>query len=217
MVTAVIRTSCCLILLMPVHYFIHDKHLVDQGLKNYWGYNSIGYLAPQNDYAADKQPGGVVAEFKQMVKTLFNEPYRTNGLLDRNSDPAFVSDLEAFATPLIEPGRINSLSQTLIKLTAPGVPDIYQGPELWDLSLVDPDNRRPVDFALRRALLDEFSRLSSEAILARPKAISTIRGSSAHRRWGATDSMPSGTRTFITPCMRFLQGSRTATTRTSGL
>ncbi|MCF8109030.1 MAG: glycogen debranching protein GlgX [Desulfohalobiaceae bacterium] len=56
--------------LMPVHYFIHDKHLVDQGLKNYWGYNSIGYLAPQNDYAADKRPGGVVAEFKQMVKTL---------------------------------------------------------------------------------------------------------------------------------------------------
>ncbi|MDZ7700367.1 MAG: glycogen debranching protein GlgX [Deltaproteobacteria bacterium] len=56
--------------LMPVHYFIHDRHLMDQGLKNYWGYNSIGYLAPQNDYAADKRPGGVVAEFKQMVKTL---------------------------------------------------------------------------------------------------------------------------------------------------
>lgn len=56
--------------LMPVHYFIHDKHLVDQGLKNYWGYNSIAYLAPQNDYAAEKRPGGGVAEFKQMVKTL---------------------------------------------------------------------------------------------------------------------------------------------------
>jgi len=56
--------------LMPVHYFIHDKHLVDQGLNNYWGYNSIGYFAPQNDYAADARPGGVVAEFKQMVKSL---------------------------------------------------------------------------------------------------------------------------------------------------
>lgn len=65
------------------------------------------------------------------------------------SDPAFVSDLEAFVTPLIEPGRINALSQTLIKLTAPGVPDLYQGTGLWDLSLVDPDNRRPVDFAFR--------------------------------------------------------------------
>jgi isoamylase len=56
--------------LMPVHLFIHDKHLVDQGLKNYWGYNSIGYFAPHNEYAADTRPGGVVAEFKQMVKTL---------------------------------------------------------------------------------------------------------------------------------------------------
>ncbi|MDZ7664712.1 MAG: glycogen debranching protein GlgX [Desulfotignum sp.] len=56
--------------LMPVHFFIHDKHLKDQGLKNYWGYNSIGYFAPHNEYAADNRPGGVVAEFKQMVKTL---------------------------------------------------------------------------------------------------------------------------------------------------
>src|SRR5262249_24085188 len=57
--------------------------------------------------------------------------------------------------PLIEPGRVNSLSQALIKLTAPGVPDVYQGNELWDLSLVDPDNRRPVDYALRRGALSE--------------------------------------------------------------
>ena len=56
--------------LMPVHYFIQDKHLVDQGLRNYWGYNSIGYFAPHIDYAADKRPGAVVAEFKQMVKAL---------------------------------------------------------------------------------------------------------------------------------------------------
>jgi (1->4)-alpha-D-glucan 1-alpha-D-glucosylmutase len=50
-------------------------------------------------------------------------------------------------------GFLNSLAQTLCKLTAPGVPDIYQGQELWDDSLVDPDNRRPVDYALRRRLL----------------------------------------------------------------
>jgi glycogen operon protein len=56
--------------LMPIHYFIHDKHLNDRGLQNYWGYNSIGYFAPHNEYAADKRPGGAVAEFKQMVKTL---------------------------------------------------------------------------------------------------------------------------------------------------
>jgi len=56
--------------LMPIHYFIHDKHLVDRGLRNYWGYNSIGYFAPHNEYASDRRPGGVVAECKQMVKTL---------------------------------------------------------------------------------------------------------------------------------------------------
>ncbi len=56
--------------LMPVHQFIQDKHLVDQGLQNYWGYNSIGYFAPHNEYASDQRPGTAVAEFKQMVKTL---------------------------------------------------------------------------------------------------------------------------------------------------
>jgi len=56
--------------LMPIHYFIHDKHLVDRGLQNYWGYNSIGYFAPHGGYASDKRPGAAVAEFKQMVKTL---------------------------------------------------------------------------------------------------------------------------------------------------
>jgi len=56
--------------LMPVHYFPQDKHLVDQGLRNYWGYNSIAYFAPHGGYAADKRPGAAVAEFKQMVKAM---------------------------------------------------------------------------------------------------------------------------------------------------
>ncbi|KIH77481.1 isoamylase [Geoalkalibacter ferrihydriticus] len=56
--------------LLPVHQFIHDKHLVDKGLRNYWGYNSIGYFAPHNEYAADQRPAAVVAEFKQMVQAL---------------------------------------------------------------------------------------------------------------------------------------------------
>ena len=56
--------------LMPVHAFIHDKHLIDEGLRNYWGYNSIGYFAPHGAYAADKRPGAAVGEFKQMVKML---------------------------------------------------------------------------------------------------------------------------------------------------
>jgi isoamylase len=56
--------------LMPVHHFLQDKHLVDQGLRNYWGYNSISFLAPHGEYAADKRPGAAVVEFKQMVKAL---------------------------------------------------------------------------------------------------------------------------------------------------
>ncbi len=56
--------------LMPIHFFIHDKHLVDRGLRNYWGYNSIGYFAPHTEYASDKRPGAAVAEFKQLVMTL---------------------------------------------------------------------------------------------------------------------------------------------------
>jgi glycogen operon protein len=56
--------------LLPVHQFVHDRHLLDKGLRNYWGYNSIGYFAPHNEYASDRRPAAVVAEFKQMVKAL---------------------------------------------------------------------------------------------------------------------------------------------------
>ena len=79
----------------------------------------------------------------------------------------FQRELKEFVKRLTEPGRVNSLAQLLLKLTAPGVPDTYQGCELWDLSLVDPDNRRPVDYDLRRKLLTELSRLSIEDILKR--------------------------------------------------
>lgn len=79
-------------------------------------------------------------------------------------DEAFTADVEAFVAPLIGMGRVNSLAQTLLKLTAPGVPDIYQGTELWDLSLVDPDNRRPVDYAARRRLLAEARPLTADQV-----------------------------------------------------
>ncbi len=76
------------------------------------------------------------------------------------ASPEFIAELERFVEPLVQPGRVNSLAQTLIKLTAPGVPDFYQGTELWDLSLVDPDNRRPVDFERRQELLHRCRALS---------------------------------------------------------
>lgn len=80
------------------------------------------------------------------------------------NDREFTDDLAKFVKPLIDPGRVNSLAQTLIKLTAPGIPDFYQGTELWDLSLVDPDNRRPVDYTLRRRLLSEMETMTPEQI-----------------------------------------------------
>ena len=59
--------------LMPVHYFLHDRHLVDKGLRNYWGYNTLGFFAPEPGYASNGQdPSDVIREFKQMVKDLHN-------------------------------------------------------------------------------------------------------------------------------------------------
>lgn len=69
--------------------------------------------------------------------------------LDNFGSP-FATDVDAFVRSIADAGFVNSLSQTLIKMCSPGVPDFYQGVEFWDFNLVDPDNRRPVDFAVRR-------------------------------------------------------------------
>jgi (1->4)-alpha-D-glucan 1-alpha-D-glucosylmutase len=82
-------------------------------------------------------------------------------------DAEFLTDLDAFVRPLVDPGWSNALAAQLVKLTAPGVPDIYQGTELWDLSLVDPDNRRPVDYERRRALLAELDGMTPAGAWAR--------------------------------------------------
>jgi (1->4)-alpha-D-glucan 1-alpha-D-glucosylmutase len=68
----------------------------------------------------------------------------------------FLAEFAPFARRIAYCGMFNSLAQTLVKIAAPGVPDIYQGTELWDLSFVDPDNRRGVDFTERRRLLDDI-------------------------------------------------------------
>jgi (1->4)-alpha-D-glucan 1-alpha-D-glucosylmutase len=85
------------------------------------------------------------------------------------ADRGFVADLESFLAEhrIVERGRVSSLAQTALLLTCPGIPDLYQGTELWDLSLVDPDNRRPVDYSRRRALLAELAGAGPEQALAR--------------------------------------------------
>jgi (1->4)-alpha-D-glucan 1-alpha-D-glucosylmutase len=87
------------------------------------------------------------------------------GVLAAEAESPFRLSLEAFVRRVAHYGRLNSLAQVLFKLTAPGVPDIYQGNELWEYSLVDPDNRRPVDFDRRRkALLDLRERMGGEDV-----------------------------------------------------
>jgi (1->4)-alpha-D-glucan 1-alpha-D-glucosylmutase len=76
---------------------------------------------------------------------------------------AFTEFAREMVDAIAPAGAINGLAQTLLRLTAPGVPDLYQGGEFWDFSLVDPDNRRPIDFAARRAALADESRFEDLA------------------------------------------------------
>jgi (1->4)-alpha-D-glucan 1-alpha-D-glucosylmutase len=80
------------------------------------------------------------------------------------ADEELVADIERFVARLAPAWHTTAVAQKLIQLTMPGVPDVYQGTELWTLSLVDPDNRRPVDYALRRRLLSEADTLTPEAL-----------------------------------------------------
>jgi len=140
----------------------HTQHLLLQTLVGAWPVS----VSRATEYLAK-------ATKEAKLHTTWTEPNRAYdeardsyaaGVL---GDHALVAAIEGFVAGLVEPGRVNALAQALLQLTVPGVPDTYQGTELWDLSLVDPDNRRPVDFDLRRNLLGEVGGLSPEALLAR--------------------------------------------------
>ena len=80
----------------------------------------------------------------------------------------FISEVESFVKRVLAAGHINGLAQSLLRYTAPGIPDTYQGGELWDLRLVDPDNRTPVDYELRQSMLNELkSGMTPEDIMRR--------------------------------------------------
>jgi (1->4)-alpha-D-glucan 1-alpha-D-glucosylmutase len=78
-------------------------------------------------------------------------------ILEASSRNKFLTSFLPVAQEIARLGAINSLTQTLLKLTSPGVPDVYQGNEIWDYSLVDPDSRRPVDYSVRRKMLESLS------------------------------------------------------------
>ena len=86
-------------------------------------------------------------EFEDHLKTFIERIYDSE---------EFLAEIGEFVSRILTPGRVNSLAQTLLKCTAPGVPDTYQGSELWDLHLVDPDNRGPIDYTARNTLLSEL-------------------------------------------------------------
>ena len=86
-------------------------------------------------------------------------------ILDSSPRNRFLESFIPVAEEVARAGAINSLAQTLLKLTAPGVPDIYQGNEIWDFSLVDPDNRRPVDYGKREKMLKDLNGAGPEDLL----------------------------------------------------
>lgn len=159
----------------------NDEYLLYQVLIGAWPIGSAEEESPKSFPVPLLSPTDAVAwnDFRQRiiaymrkatkeakVHTSWVQPHRpydtavesfvSRILSDDPRDP-FVEDIRECTRMVAYYGQFTSLSQTLLKLTAPGVPDFYQGNELWDFSLVDPDNRRPVDYSRRRALLKELT------------------------------------------------------------
>jgi (1->4)-alpha-D-glucan 1-alpha-D-glucosylmutase len=142
----------------------NDEYLLYQTLLGAWP------LEPLTQNALDAFRGRIQAYMQKAVReakahTSWVNPQPAyeaalarfiDGLLGTLEPNQFIQDFLLLQRKLALVGCINSLSQTVIKLTSPGVPDTYQGSELWDLSLVDPDNRRPVDYALREQMLRDL-------------------------------------------------------------
>ncbi len=148
----------------------NEEYLLYQTLLGAWPLEGIERPAQREDFVKRIQA--------YMTKAIHEAKVNLSWV---NQNPEYTEALQQFVADILEPGTtrrpnqfltfmaeilqpvqffgaINSLAQTLIKLTAPGVPDIYQGQELFDFSLVDPDNRRPVDFDLRRDYLHAMRR-----------------------------------------------------------
>jgi (1->4)-alpha-D-glucan 1-alpha-D-glucosylmutase len=165
----------------------NDEFLLYQTLIGTWPLESPG-PAEREEYSERIKQYMLKATREAKAKTSWvspNEEYEratrdfVAALLDTSRRNPFLDDFEPFTKRISELGLWNSLAQTVLKLTSAGVPDLYQGTEIWNFSLVDPDNRRPVDYELRRELLrtleerlahspDELGSLARE-LVASPK------------------------------------------------
>jgi len=151
----------------------NDEYLLYQTLVGAWPSELSTDKSNRNDWKSfqeriDNYMLKAIREAKQNTSwinrnTEYEEAVSSfvKALLDPSAKNRFLNDFVPFQRRVARIGLWNSLSQTLLKLTSPGVPDIYQGNELWDLSLVDPDNRRPVDYYHRRELFESVRSFAS--------------------------------------------------------
>lgn len=154
-----------------------EEYLLYQTMLGTWPLDESG--------AAERNPSGnYIMRLQAYMHKALNEAKLNTSWIQPNEDwlgatrdfvakilePSPKNRFLALLYPLVEEiarlGAINSLSQTLLKLTSPGLPDIYQGNEIWDFSLVDPDNRRPVDYQRRKAMLDGLTNAKPEELFA---------------------------------------------------
>ncbi|HJU04167.1 MAG TPA: malto-oligosyltrehalose synthase [Nitrospiraceae bacterium] len=156
-----------------VHRQMIDDETVPDASVEYFLYQTLLGAWPLEPYTDDEYTAFIEriqayvekALHEAKVHTSWNNPdaaydeavrHYVAHVLDAKSNKTFLDDFLNFQRRISRDGLFNSLSQTLLKITAPGVPDTYQGTELWDFSLVDPDNRRPVDYGARGRLLQDL-------------------------------------------------------------
>jgi (1->4)-alpha-D-glucan 1-alpha-D-glucosylmutase len=154
----------------------NEEYLLYQTLLGSWPLEPYRELEPEarDDYRRRIQQYMAKALKEAKVNTSWVQPNESwdsamsdfvTRLLDPSPRNRFLENFIRVAEEIARTGAINSLSQTLLKLTAPGVPDIYQGNEIWDFSLVDPDNRRPVDYEKRKRMLDSLGEVNPRELL----------------------------------------------------
>jgi (1->4)-alpha-D-glucan 1-alpha-D-glucosylmutase len=143
----------------------NDEYLLYQILAGAWPDEPLSEEAGPETFSAriENYMLKAIREAKENTSWINqNKDYETavssfvRTLLTPDARNRFLNDFVPFQRRIARIGMWSSLSQTLLKLTCPGVPDIYQGTELWDLSLVDPDNRRPVDYTRRQHIFESF-------------------------------------------------------------
>jgi len=149
----------------------NDEYLLYQTLLGAWPIRA-GAIAQQPDYAARIQAYVQKALREAKVHTNWTRPNAdyenavhdfVAAIFDEHKSAIFLQDFLGLERRVSHFGLLNSLAQTTLRLAAPGVPDTYQGAELWDLSLVDPDNRRPVDYRRRTQMLRELQSRAAQA------------------------------------------------------